>query len=175
MDLPVDHLAAWALAMDKGDRDGTLPAGVRLIGRDGHKRGVELTRDLEDDAEAALFADGRVYAIAGGAPLVRWLLRDRWPAGLTTVALRAVEASTLADLVDAPALDRVRSLILVDAPSRASVVARMSFASAGRAFTKICNCSNSVKSIIGADSPPMVSLSGLLSTAERPKRHQSSR
>lgn len=87
MDLPVDHLAAWALAMDQGERFREVPAGVRFLGREGSQLGVELTRDLEDDAEAELFAGERVYAIAGGAPLVQWLLRplaggpdDRGPA-----------------------------------------------------------------------------------------------
>jgi hypothetical protein len=66
-----------------------------------------------------------VYAVAGGGPLVDWLLRDRWPAGLTTVALRKMTASALEPLVDAPVLGRVRALVVLDGSARTKVLGRL--------------------------------------------------
>lgn len=125
MILAREHLSAWALAMDQGCRSAEVPAGVRFVGREGGQLAVELKRDLSDADEAALFAGERVYAVAGGAPLVRWLLRGRWPAGLTTVALRKMPAEDLAALIDAPALGRMRALIVRDSPARRKVLARL--------------------------------------------------
>ncbi len=119
-------LRDWVLTMGPGSASVQLPDGVQFLHRGEDERtGVLLTADLGTDAGTALFDGGRVFAVAGGEPLVRWLPRDRWPDGLTTIALRDVAPEVLAELVDAPVLAHVRSLCVRDAPARSAVLARL--------------------------------------------------
>ncbi len=118
-------LSTWSLVHSKGEASKDLPATVKWLGRREADRllGVLLTEPL--DAESTQALDGRVYALAGTAALVKSVVSGLVPRGLEMLVLRGAHATDLDALAEAEALDRITGLAVLDGPDRSSALARL--------------------------------------------------
>ncbi len=110
-------LGAWSLLHTEASAYDALPKTVGFLSRrrDG-KLGVLVREPLDESAAAAL--DGRVFALAGTAALVRSIERGFVPSAVEMLAIRGASPADLEALAAAPLLDHIEALAVLDGEPR---------------------------------------------------------
>ena len=112
-------LARWA-----GDASPTAPSWAKVMWLANETRALIVERDPVDREIEAELATGEVTALAGGTPLVRWLVAREapLPSAVETIAIRETEPALLHALPGAAVARTFRRLVLVDKGTLAPVL-----------------------------------------------------